>query len=165
MLIRPVEERDLDQINEIYNWHSENGFSTFGTVEPLEKRKEWFKRFDSPKHIALVTEENGKITGVTCSFAYRGGGVFANTIETSIYLHPDWMGKGLGSKLYRALFESLKDKGVHRVVVGIALPNEGSVAIHKKLGFEVIGIFDEYAFYKGKFISSIWMQKKMKLGI
>lgn len=68
---------------------------------------------------------------------------------------------GLGSKLYHALFESLEGKDVHRVVVGIGLPNEGSVAIHKKFGFEVIGIFDEYAYYKGAYRSSIWMQKKM----
>lgn len=161
MLIRAIEEKDLEQINEIYNWHSENGFSTFGEVESLEKRKEWFRRFDSPKHIALVSEIDGQITGVACSFAYRGGGVFENTIETSIYLHPDWMGKGLGSKLYQKLFDSIKGKGVHRVVVGIALPNDSSVSIHRKFGFEEIGVFDEYAYYKGQYRSSIWMQKKM----
>lgn len=161
MTIREAQEKDLEQINGIYNWHTENGFSTFSDVTTLAERKEWFKRFDSPKHFALVAEENDRVLGVTCGFAYRGGGVFANTIETSIYLHPDQMGRGLGSKLYRELFQRLEGRGVHRVVVGIALPNAGSVAIHKKFGFEEIGVFDQYAFYKGEYRSSIWMQKRM----
>lgn len=50
---------------------------------------------------------------------------------------------------------------MHRVVVGIALPNEASVRLHRKFGFEDIGVFDEYAFYKGQYRSSLWMQKRM----
>ena len=161
MKIREVHDSDLSQINDICNWHTKNGFSTFGEEASLEERKKWLQRFDSPKHIALVAEAESKIVGVTCSFSYRGGGVFENTIETSIYLAPEWMGKGLGSKLYKELFSRLESTDAHRVVVGIALPNDGSIAIHKKFGFEEIGIFDEYAYYKGEYRSSIWLQKKM----
>lgn len=161
MLIRKAEETDLPQINDLFNWHSENGFSTFSETTTLNQRNEWFKRFDSTKHLALVAEDGEKISGIACSFAYRGGGVFKDTIETSIYLHPNSMGQGLGSKLYDALFNSLKGANVHRVVVGIALPNEGSIRIHRKFGFEDIGVFDEYAYYKGEYRSSLWMQKKL----
>ncbi len=162
MILRSASRSDIDSINEIYNWHSQNGFSTFSEETSLHEREKWFQRFDSPKHIALVAEENEKVVGIACSFAYRGGGVFENTIETSIYIHPNFMGRGLGSKLYDSLFENLKGLAIHRVVVGIALPNEGSVAIHKKFGFEEIGIFDDYAFYKGEYRSSLWMQKRME---
>lgn len=162
MNIRFAKSSDLEQINEIFNWHSENGFSTFSDKTNLEERVKWFERFDSPKHIALVARENEAVVGVACSFAYRGGGVFKNTIETSIYIHPDFMGRGLGNKLYTSLFEKLKGQDIHRLVVGIALPNKGSIAIHKKFGFEEIGIFDEYAFYKGEYRSSLWMQKRME---
>lgn len=161
MIIRKAKKEDLPQINDIYNWHTKNGFSTFGEVTSLEARESWFVKFQSPKHIALVAEVENKVIGITCSFAYRGGGVFKNTIETSIYLDPNWMGKGLGSQLYNELFSRLEATEAHRIVVGIALPNDGSVAIHKKFGFEEIGIFDEYAFYKGQYRSSIWLQKKI----
>lgn len=161
MKIRDGRPHDLEQVNEIYNWHTENGFSTFMSPTSMEQRSEWFKRFGSDRHIFLVAEENDQIAGLACSFAYRGGGVFESTLETSIYLRPEQMGKGVGSNLYQALFERLKSQNVHRVVVGIALPNEGSVALHRKFGFEEIGIFDEYAFYKGAYRSSLWMQKKM----
>lgn len=161
MRIREAKKCDLREINDIYNWHTENGFSTFGEIVSLEEREEWFKKFDSLKYIALVAEVENEVVGVSCSFSYRGGGVFNNTIETSIYLAPHWIGKGLGSMLYSELFSRLEDTDAHRIVVGIALPNDGSIAIHKKFGFEEIGVFDEYAFYKGEYRSSIWLQKKL----
>lgn len=163
MLIRIGNESDLGQVNDIYNWHSKNGFSTFQEETSMEQRIDWFSRFEDPeRHIFLVAEENQRVVGMACSFAFRGGGVFKDTLETSIYLHPDVAGKGLGSQLYTALFESLQDKGLHRIVVGIALPNDASVALHRKFGFEEIGVFDQYAFYKGAYRSSIWMQNKMR---
>lgn len=162
MQIRLGREKDLPQVNEIYNWHTQNGFSTFLEVETLEQRKQWFKRFeDSNRHLFFVAEENGILLGIACSFAYRGGGAFKDTLETSIYLHPESMGKGLGSALYSHLFKELSGTSVHRIVVGIGLPNDASIALHKKFGFEEIGTFDEYAFYKGAYRSSLWMQKKM----
>lgn len=166
MIVRDATESDLVQINQIYNWHTENGFSTFGSVTSTEERKSWFERFqtDCKSTIALVAvnEPENKILGVACSFPYRDGGVFSSTVETSLYVAPDRGGKGIGSSLYRELFARLDQTEVHRIVVGIALPNDGSVAIHRKFGFEDIGIFDEYAFYKGEYRSSLWMQKKMQ---
>lgn len=162
MNIRKAEAKDLEAINEIFNWYSANTFSTF--LEEMNKfeRQNWFKRFKSPKHIALVGEVEDQLIGYACSFNYRGSEVFQNTVESSIYLNPSFLLKGYGTQLYTELFKRLEGKGVHRVVVGIALPNEPSVALHKKCGFEEIGTFDEYAFYKGAYRSSLWMQKKME---
>ena len=54
---------------------------------------------------------------------------FARTIETSVYVAPDAARAGAGSSLYGRLFADLADEGLHRAVVGIALPNEASIAI------------------------------------
>lgn len=104
MLIREAQESDLEAINDIVNWHSEHGFSTFSEATSLEQRRQWFQRFDSDSHLALVACSDSAIRGFACSFAYRGGGVFAKTVETSVYLHPEAMGQGFGSRLYQALF-------------------------------------------------------------
>lgn len=82
-------------------------------------------------------------------------------METSIYLAIDRKGQGIGTMLYGALFERLALEKLHRAVVGIALPNEASIALHKKLGFSEAGTFDEYAYHNGKYIRSVWMQKKL----
>jgi phosphinothricin acetyltransferase len=46
-------------------------------------------------------------------------------------------------------------------VAGIALPNDASIALHKKFGFAEVGIFREYAIKNRERISSIWMQKRL----
>ena len=42
----------------------------------------------------------------------------------------------------RAVLAILRVQGAHLVVAGITLPNEGSVALHRALGFERIGGFE-----------------------
>lgn len=125
---------------------------------------EWLAQYgeNGPFRSFVAKDENDQVVGVTCSFPYREGGVFAHTLETSIYLAPDQRGKGIGTQLYAHLFSVLKNEDVYRAVVGIALPNPGSVALHKKMGFKEIGVFDNYAFYKGQFRSSLWMQNLLK---
>jgi phosphinothricin acetyltransferase len=66
-----------------------------------------------------------------------------------------------GFSKYKELFSLLKSEPLHLAVAGIALPNEASIALHKKFGFEEVGVFKEYAIKNGKYISSIWMQKRM----
>lgn len=65
----------------------------------------------------------------------------------------------MGTSLYRALFDGIADEPVHTVVAGIAMPNDASVALHRKFGFTEIGTFREYAVKNGRYISSLWMQR------
>ena len=77
------------------------------------------------------------------------------------WLAPEQRTKGLGSLLYEALFTKLKSEPLHLAVAGIALPNDASVALHKKFGFTEVGVFQEYAMKHGQRISSVWMQKRL----
>ncbi len=154
---------DLSAIVAIQNEYIKAGFiGMFYEKEfVVEERKEWFSQFsiDGP-HQILVACDFGKIVGVTYSFAYRGGGVFSRTVETSIYTNISSKAKGIGTLLYQSLFGRISNSGIHRAVVGIALPNDESVSFHRKFDFNEIGVFDEYAFFRGTYISSLWMQKR-----
>jgi phosphinothricin acetyltransferase len=75
---------------------------------------------------------------------------------------PDASGRGVGSELYERLFADLAGLGLHRAVVGIALPNEASVRLHARFGFRPVGVFDEYACKNGRLISSQWMERAME---
>jgi L-amino acid N-acyltransferase YncA len=76
-------------------------------------------------------------------------------------LAPEVRTKGVGTLLYQELFSLLKNEPLHLAVAGIALPNDASIALHKKFGFEEVGVFKEYAIKNCKYISSIWMQKRL----
>ena len=161
--IRHADECDLSRLTEINNHYILNTNSTFD-VEPhaVEKRMDWFKKYkDAGPYQLLVTEQDGIVIGCAYSSRYRDHFSFNQTVETSIYLAHDQRSKGVGSILYEMLFSKLKSEPVHLAVVGIALPNDASISLHKKFGFEEVGIFKEYAIKHGNYISSIWMQKRL----
>ena len=68
---------------------------------------------------------------------------------------------GGGTRLYGALIARLQEEDVHLAVDGVAQPNEVSNALHRKLGFEEVGTFKDYARKRGAWISSTWFQRRM----
>jgi phosphinothricin acetyltransferase len=108
-----------------------------------------------------VATEGLRLLGYGSSQTYRAHPAFRHTVETSLYTAPGEQRRGVGSALYSALFATIAGQGLHRAVVGIALPNPASVALHERFGFERVGVFDEYAVKRGRRVSSVWMQKRL----
>ncbi|MEZ9445761.1 N-acetyltransferase family protein, partial [Vibrio sp. 10N.286.49.C3] len=108
-----------------------------------------------------VATENEILLGFACSQQYRAMSAFEETAEVTVYLAQAAKGKGLGSKLYSQLFSSIHTYGIHRVLSGIALPNDASIALHKRFGFREVGVFNEYAKKNGQYISSMWLEKSL----
>ncbi len=123
---------------------------------------QWMQTF-APRgpHRLLVAEDSSGLLGFASSQPYRTHAAFRYTTETSIYCAPQASGRGVGTALYGALFAALRGQGLHRAVVGIALPNQASVRLHEKFGFTTVGVFNQYAQKRGERISSLWMQRAM----
>ncbi|NOI82673.1 N-acetyltransferase family protein [Vibrio tubiashii] len=163
MEIRIGKLSDIAAITNIFNYYIEHTNARFEEhVFTLENRKNWFSQFScSGKHQLLVATQNGELLGFACSQPYRDISAFEDTAEVTVYLTSTAKGKGVGSKLYSKLFSSISDFGVHRVLSGIALPNDASIALHKRFGFREIGVFTEYAKKNGQYISSVWLEKAL----
>jgi phosphinothricin acetyltransferase len=162
--IRAARPSDLVPLTEIQNHYVRATNITFDeqTWEPEQKRA-WFESYkETGPYRMWVAADGDRVLGAAYSSRYREHPAFRETVETSIYLAPDAHGRGLGSALYAALFRSLAAEELHRAVVGIALPNDGSVALHRKFGFREIGVFNEYAIKRGVRISSVWMEKALR---
>ena len=158
--LRHANISDLGQLVEIFNFYIANSHATFGTeLHSEDTRRPWFDSYGHGRYRLLVAASGNDILGYATSSRYRPGSAFDFTVETSIYLHPDKRQAGIGTKLYTALFEALKNEPVHLAVAGIACPNPASVALHKKFGFQEVGTFKEYARKNGAWISSTWFQK------
>ena len=63
--------------------------------------------------------------------------------ETTVYLDEAFHGKGIGTALYEKLFQDLRNRDINAVMAGIALPNDGSVALHEKVGFRKVAHFEK----------------------
>lgn len=79
--------------------------------------------------------------------------------EITVYLSPQNITQGWGSRLYDRLFEVLAGTEVHTVIAGIALPNPASVALHEKFGLEKAAHYKEVGFKQGKWIDVAYWQR------
>jgi phosphinothricin acetyltransferase len=162
-IVRLASRGDLPELVSIYNHYATRSHATFDT-EPVtvESRAGWFDRFaDVGPHRLLVAAEGDRVLGCASSAPYREHPAFARTVEVGIYLHPDLRSRGIGTALYRPLLDNLRSENVHVALAGIALPNDASVALHRKFGFTEVGVFEEYALKNGAYISSVWMQLQL----
>jgi phosphinothricin acetyltransferase len=175
--IRPAELRDLPRLTEIYNYYVINTPVTFD-VEPytVERREPWFAQFGrTGRHRLLVAEsaqesakesaqesarESSKqIVGYVGTTKFRPKAAYETTVETTIYCAPNAVGKGVGGRLYTALFEALRGEDIHRFVAGYALPNAATAAIHERFGFKVVGVFSENGRKFGKYWDVCWTER------
>lgn len=94
----------------------------------------------------LVAFDGDQLLGYAYATKWRARHAYRFSVESTVYLAPDEARRGLGSRLYGELLERLRTAGCHLVIGGIALPNEASVALHEKLGFEKVAHFKEVGF-------------------
>ncbi len=162
-MIRSAREDDLPRLTEIYNHYIRQTAITF-EIEPytIEGRRPWLSQFAATgRYRILVAEADGKALGWANSRRFHERAAYDPTVETSIYLDPDHRGQRIGTKLYAALFDLLRGEDVHRAVGGITLPNDASVALHRKLGFTPIGVMQEVGRKFGRFWDVGWFQREL----
>lgn len=161
--IRAATEADLECLTEIYNYYIINTPITFD-LEPfsVEERRGWFcEHAPSGPHRLLVAEVEGTVVGYVTSSLFRPKAAYRTSVETSIYLTQETKSRGIGMQLYSALFNALAEEDVHRAYAGITLPNEASVAVHKKFGFQSVGIYHEVGRKFDKYWDVEWFEKAL----
>ena len=161
--VRPATAGDLEAINEIYNHYVAETHVTFD-VEPvsMEDRREWFSHYaESGRHRLMVALDGENVAGFASSSRFRPKPGYLTSVETSIYLAPDWIGKGVGSRLYGELFKAIEGEDLHRAYAGIALPNPASIALHEKLGFKRVAHFTEQGRKFGRYWDVAWFEKPL----
>ena len=160
-IIRPLETGDHQNVLDIYNHYVLKTPITFD-IEPatLLTRKDWFDSFATyPCFVAC--DGSDQLLGYACAAAFRCRFGWRLSAEVTIYLAPDFSGRGLGTRLYARLFEAL-EASHHRAYAEIALPNEASVALHLKFGFEPIGLMSEAGHKFNRFWDVACYEKKLK---
>jgi phosphinothricin acetyltransferase len=163
--VRPATRVDLARITEIYNHYVLTTPITFD-IEPVteEQRVPWFhEHTEAPRYRLLVAEEGGRIVGYAGTGRFRAKAAYDTSAELTIYCAPEATGRGVGATLYAALIEALSGVDLNRLVAGITLPNEASIALHRRFGFRDIGIFSEVGRKFGRYWDVLWMERPLGL--
>lgn len=163
-LVRYGRLEDAAQINQIYNWYVENSTITFDLAPwTLARRQEWMGPFLSKAttfHL-VVAEHHGSLAGFAYNAGFRVKAAYDSSTEVTVYTHKDHVLKGIGSSLFEKLFEYIEHTNLHRAYAGIALPNEASIRLHEKFGFEKVGLFEHVGTKFGRRIDVAWYQKRL----
>jgi phosphinothricin acetyltransferase len=161
VVIRPAVQDDLDMVIGLINHYIRESPAIF-ELEPytVEGRGDWFSQFRKVgRYRIFVAEDGGEVVGYACSTPLREKAAFATSVETSVYLLPARCGEGIGVRLYGALFEALGEEHVHRAYAAITVPNEASVALHRRFSFTEAGVWRESGRKFGRYHDVLWMQR------
>jgi phosphinothricin acetyltransferase len=153
--IRPAIVADVVTLTDIYNYYVITSPATFD-VEPLslDTRLEWFSHYAaSGPHRLFVARRDANVVGYASSSRLAARAAYATSVETSVYVQVDARGQRIGTRLYLALFEALRNERVHRAYAQVTLPNHASVALHRRFGFREIGIQNEVGAKFGEYWS------------
>jgi phosphinothricin acetyltransferase len=142
-MLRPCVPADAPGICEIYNHFVRETIVTFEEQPVPEREMAERIREISSSWPWLVWEENGAIAGYAYATGWMKRSAYRFSTESTVYVAPGRVGRGIGTRLYEALLAELQRRKVHCVVGGISLPNAASVALHERLGFVKIGHFKE----------------------
>jgi phosphinothricin acetyltransferase len=145
-MIRKIQNEDIAAVCDLYNYYVRHTIVTFEEME-LTSEQMYTRIFDVGSATQwLVSEGEKGITGFAYAGQWKPRSAYKNSVESSVYVHHEKVGEGIGDQLYKYLLERLRKQGCHTVVGGIALPNDASIALHEKHGFVKIAHFKEIGF-------------------
>lgn len=114
-----------------------------------------------PTHPWLVAEGTEGLLGYAYAGRLNARAAYGWSVETSVYVADEAQKQGVGRALYTALLDLLTAQGYRQAVGIIALPNEASVALHERAGFEAVGLLRSMGWKFGAWHDVAWYQRAL----
>lgn len=152
-MIREFTPADIVGITEICNYYIRTSTATFELEEVSDAQMS--RRF-LPGFPALVAEVDGRIAGYAYVHPWKERAAYWPTLELTVYIHPDFCGRGLGRELVVNLIERTRSLGrFHSVIACITADNHPSISLFKSLGFTPVSHFPEVGMKFGRLLSVV----------
>lgn len=163
MLLRPATPADADAIAAIYAPHVLEGTASYETAPP--DGAEMARRMQSVQaqgYPYLVADHGGRVLGYAYGSPFRSRPGYRFTVENSIYVAPDAQGMGVGRALLKALIDQCTRAGFRRMVAVIGDgSNEGSLGLHRALGFTLAGTVPGLGVKHGRWLDWVLMMRPL----
>lgn len=157
--LRDATAADLPAIDALYNHYVLHSLCTMQTVpDAPEVRQAWFARQGQANLPTLIAECDGRVVGWAALFPYSPRQGYRFTVEDSVYLHPDFQGRGVGRLLLTELLARGKARGLHNVIAKITSSQPASIALHTRLGFTEFGRMRDAGIKHGTWLDVVLMQ-------
>lgn len=167
LTLRPSSDGDIPAIAAIYAHAVLHGTASFELDPPSEaemaRRRVAILEGGYPY---IVAERDGAILGYAYAGAYRTRPAYRSTVEDSIYVSPSAQGQGIGRVLLEALIEECAARDFRLMVAVIGdEDSKGSIALHRSVGFELVGVLKGVGYKHGRWLSTVLMQRPLAGGM
>lgn len=141
LIIREATSADADRLAEIYApYVIETSISFELTPPDGDEIRSRMSRTGLPW---LAAELAGTVVGYAYATQFRARAAYQHTAETTVYVDRNHHRAGIGQSLATDMLERLRKAGYHRAIAGVTLPNDASVGLHERLGFQPVGVFHQ----------------------
>lgn len=163
LTIRPAKSGDLDKILEIVNRSILHTTANYNyDIQTLEIQTKWFEDKKTKNMPVVVADLDGEVVGFGSYGQFREKIGYQYTVEHSVYVVDNVIGKGIGTKLLTELIRLAKEQGFHVMIGAIDGDNKGSIAFHEKFGFTAIGTIREVGYKFDHWLDLVFMQLILK---
>lgn len=158
MTIRKMTSEDWPAVSHIYAEGIATGIATFEVQVP--GYKEWDRA-----HLDIcrfVATENESVQGWAALSPVSGRCVYGGVAEISIYIAAASRGQGIGKQLMEQLIKASEDAGFWSLQAGIFPENDGSIALHKNMGFRYLGFREKIGKRDGAWKDNLLFERRSK---
>jgi phosphinothricin acetyltransferase len=157
--IRSFEIKDTQSILEIINYNILNSTALYDyKTRDYDTQKTILEEKIEKGFPVIVAESDGKIVGFGMYSEFRFREAYKFTVEHSVYVSSDEMGKGIGKKIMTQLIIIAKAQGLHTMIGVIDSENKSSIIFHEQFGFKTVGIIKESGYKFDRWLDSVIMQ-------
>ncbi len=159
--IRRAAVEDCTAIAEIYRPHVETGIASFEEVAP--DSAEIAKRMAAAgaAYPWLVADADGEVIGYAYASQHKARAAYRFSVDTTIYLAADAIGKGMGRSLYAALLDLLTQQNYVMAFGGMTEPNEASTGLHRAMGFSPVARYPSVGYKQGAWRDVEWWSRPL----
>lgn len=163
LAIRDATPDDAEAVAAIYGHHVLHGTASYDVEPPpAEYLRGKIKTVLDAGWPFLIAERDDLVVGYAYVTQFRDREGYRFTAEDSIYVHPEWMGQGIGGELLDALIERSVAFGFRTLIAVIGGAEAGSVGVHASRGFREVGRLHAAGYKHGRWLDNVYMQLEMR---
>jgi phosphinothricin acetyltransferase len=161
LAIREARSDDAAALAAIWNDEVCRAFTTTDT-EPRDAAAmaAWLAAH-SATYPVVVAVVDDTIAGYAALTAYRDKPAFDRTVEDSVYVDHRFRGHGVGRRLVADVIARASALGHHSVLARITAENVASRRLHEALGFRLVGVEEEVAYKRGRWLDVALYQRRL----
>ena len=152
-------EAHLVIVKDIYNYYIENTTATYYTEKISINELKEFIPIQNNKYKSFLINIDNECCGFCYYSQYKKRQAYDRTAELSIYLKPEYTGKGIGKTAIDYLENVARQNGISVLIGIISGDNESSQKTFQKSGYEKCGHFKQIGEKFNKILDVVNYQK------